>query len=90
MSPSEALAWMLSQSGTSAYALSKKLGKSTGYISSVIAKSTDMSAGNLATMADAMGFDLVVRERGSRRKRVIDPKGGGADANGNQGPADER
>lgn len=86
MTPTEALREMLDRSGTSMYALSKEMGKSTTYIKNTIKQGSDLGAGNLARMASLMGFKLTLNGNGEpieiTERRV--------DADGDKGPAEER
>lgn len=60
----DALRAMLKASGTSGRQLSAELGKSPGYVGSLLNQGGDFGTENLARMARAMGYALVLRGDG--------------------------
>lgn len=55
---------MIERSGMSARKASQALGKSPTYLGTTITNEADVSAGNLAKIADVTGYELVLRGRG--------------------------
>lgn len=86
MDACDALREMLARSGVSMYALSKALGKSPGYIAAVLRHGGDIGAGNLARMAEVMGFRLVLDGSGGPIEICEEVE---EDADSDQGPADK-
>ena len=79
-----ALDEMLRRRGMSRYALSKKLGKSPNYAQNIIGRGTDVSSANLARMAHAMGFRLVLVGDGEPIEIGEEEPGSGCDESSGQ------
>lgn len=60
METADAIEKMIETTGTSKYALSKRLDRAKNYIQNTLTRRTDVSAGNLARIAAAMGYRLVL------------------------------
>lgn len=71
MDTSDAIREMIARSGKSARALSAEMGKSPSYLGTTLAKGSDVSAANLARLADRCGYELVLM--GNDEKIKIDP-----------------
>lgn len=71
----DAVRYMIKESGTSARSLSRELGKSPTYMAATFANDSDIGARNLAKMADAMGWRLVLEKDGAQVP--IDPRPSG-------------
>lgn len=71
MRTTDCIRHMIEASGTSYRKVSAALGKSPGYIGATITNGADVSAGNLAKIAGAMGYELVLRSDGDEIK--VDP-----------------
>ncbi len=77
MNTTECIRHMVGQSGMSARKASQALGKSPTYLGTVITKGVDVSAGNLAKIADTMGYELLLRKEGE--EIPVDPPRGERD-----------
>lgn len=73
MKTSEAIRHMIDESGISCRSLSASIGRSPTFVSTTLAKDSTPRADTLAAMADAMGYELVLRGRGEEIR--IDPPG---------------
>lgn len=71
MNTTECIRHMVGQSEMSARKSSQKLGKSPTYLGTVITNGVDVSAGNLAKIADTMGYELLLRKEGE--EITVDP-----------------
>lgn len=74
MNQVRAIEAMMSEAGMSRYALSKAIGKSDSYVNSLIRRDGDVGASVLATLAHAMGYELLLRGHG--HEIAIDPNAG--------------
>ena len=77
MNTTECIRHMVGQSGMSARKASQALGKSPTYLGTVITKGVDVSAGNLAKIADTMGYERLLRKEGE--EIPVDPPRGERD-----------
>lgn len=77
MNTTECIRHMVGQSGMSARKASQALGKSPTYLGTVITNGVDVSAGNLAKIADTMGYELLLRKEGE--EITVDPPKGESD-----------
>lgn len=64
----------IDHSGTSRYAVSKAMGKSTLYIGAMLSRGSVPKTDTMATIMDAAGFDLLVRSRDDGTEFIIDAK----------------
>ncbi len=71
MNTLDAITKMLTTSGTSKAALGAALGRSRNSIYNMYQKGTDVKAETLVRMADAMGYELILRGHGE--EIPIDP-----------------
>lgn len=83
MKTMDALLRMLDRAHMSRYALSKSIGKSTGYVQSALNRGGDMGCMTLAEMARHMDYKLLLQGHGEK----IEIEGVGY-ADGHQGTAD--
>ena len=74
MNQVRAIEAMMAEAGMSRYALSRAIGKSDSYVNSLIHRDGDVGAAGLATLAHAMGYELVLRGHG--QEIAIDPNAG--------------
>lgn len=77
MDTKEAIKRMLDSSGMSAREASKRLGKSPNYLSATLAHGGNVTTANLARIASALGWTLVLA-RGDERMEI----GGGSQDEG--------
>lgn len=84
MQTMDALLRMLDRSHMSRYALSKSMGKSTGYVQSALNRGGDMGCMTMSEMARHLGYTLLLRGHGEEIEI------GGEDADTHQGSADRR
>lgn len=75
MKANEALAYMLETSKRSAYNVSLALDKSHSYINSLTKRKGNISSNVLASIADVLGYDLLLVNRQTGEAILIDPTG---------------
>lgn len=73
MNTTDAIRHMMSESGMSASAVSTGMGKVRTYVTNTLSRGKDATAGVLASMAEVMGYELVLR--GRDEEIVIDARG---------------
>ena len=71
MNSRDAIRKMMEVSGTSAAELSRRLGKSDTYVSTTLSKGSSPRAENLAAMAEAMGFELVLKRKTGKNEQFV-------------------
>lgn len=70
MDAGEIIRWMMNESGTSGVDLSHALGKSDSYIGTTLAKKSKPRLDSFVSMAEAMGFEVVIRRK-DKDERVL-------------------
>lgn len=73
MKPNEAIRHMIDETGMTCRSLSALIGRSPTFVSTTLSKGSTPRADTLAAMADAMGYELVLRGAGEEIR--IDPPG---------------
>lgn len=73
MRANEAIKSMLDKEGVSTIQASKNMGKSRGYLSSVISQRVIPKADTMAAICDTLGYDLIARSREDGYEFTIDP-----------------
>lgn len=68
-----ALKKAITHSGISNYDLSKALGKTPAYVSVIFSRGSVPKTDTFAKIADAAGYDLLLRSRDDEIEIVIDP-----------------
>ena len=71
MNTTDAIRHMMKTTGTNPNALSVRMGRSRTYVRNTLSRGMGATAVVLATMADVMGYELVLRGQGE--EIVIDP-----------------
>lgn len=75
MKASEAIKTMLEESGLTGTEVSRRLGKTRKYMSTIVSTNRIPQLDTLAKMADSMGYQVVIRGHGS--EYVIEPDSDG-------------
>lgn len=72
MQPQDVLREMIRARGLTTRAASAKFGRSSGYVSRMLASGSNPTASNLSSFADALEFDLLLRDRTDGTEIIID------------------
>jgi len=71
MQVTDAIREITLESGKTHRELAEKMGKAHAYVSAIISKGTDPKTGTMAELANACGYDLVLVNRRSPKKRIV-------------------
>lgn len=69
----DSLRQAINDSGLSMYAVSKLMGKTPIYIGALFSRGSTPRTDTYATIADACGYDLLLRKRDNGAEILIDP-----------------
>lgn len=72
-STSEIIRAMLKRAGVSASRTSLNMGKKSPYIDSILSRGSNPRCDVMATIADTLGYELVVRDRNDGYEFIIPP-----------------